>query len=157
MTRVMSGSPASIWSGLLGSRVEPRRAGITPRTRITEANREPGWSQKSCPSSDERSAIGYRLEIEWLRVWHLAFEYVCEPPCSGERNEEPREAGQAPPTPASLGSSFRSPWLRRLLPQPLAVLRGLCIQTEPMTSRSRLRAVIPVIQIGQRQHNQPEQ
>src|SRR5918996_5815675 len=48
-----------------------------------------------------------------------------EPPCSGERTEGPREAGQAPPTPASLGPSVRSPWLRRLLAQPLAVLRGL--------------------------------
>jgi hypothetical protein len=63
-------------------------------------------------------------------------EYVSDPPCSGERNEEPREAGQAPPTPASLDSSFRSPWLRRPLPWSLAVLRGPMPlhSTEPMSS-----------------------
>src|SRR6185503_4432646 len=44
----MSGSPASNWSGLLGRRVEPRRAGMTPRTRITKGNRAGGPSQKSC-------------------------------------------------------------------------------------------------------------
>src|SRR5690349_13526461 len=44
----MSGSPASNWSGLLGRRVEPRRAGMTPRTRITKSNRTSGASQNSC-------------------------------------------------------------------------------------------------------------
>src|SRR6185312_2549363 len=44
----MSGSPAKSWSGLLGRRVEPRRAGMTPRTRITKSNRMGGASQNAC-------------------------------------------------------------------------------------------------------------
>ena len=58
--------------------------------------------------------------------------------CSGERTEGPREAGQAPPTPASLGPSVRSPWLRCLLAQLSLAVKGSC---PPYSSHSPARSL----------------
>ena len=57
-TRVTSGSPARSCSGLWGSRVEPSRAGMTPRTRISERNKGARACQKSCRNWGGALALG---------------------------------------------------------------------------------------------------